>query len=83
MMDPDDSQLARSIRRQTADGVLDVVKTNGAITIPTLTKLLSLLAERTDYPHHVEVAVVVGGLLKTIDNEVDAVETVRRLETKR
>jgi len=58
------------------------VDKGGEITLATLARLLTLLAGRTDYPHHVEVSVTVGPIVKTIDNERDALETVRRLETK-
>ena len=68
--------------RGSTRSVAKAVEKGGAITTPTLARLLTLLAEKTDYPHHVEVAVTVGPLLKTLDNERDALETIRRLEAK-
>ena len=73
----------RTMRRNEPDGILEEVAAGGRITIPTLTQLLAMLNERTNYPHHVEVAVIVGALLKTIDNEADALETIERLKSAR
>lgn len=69
--EPRDSQ--RSIGKAVDKG--------GAISMPTLTKLLELLAAKTDYPHHIEVSITTGPLIKNLDNERDALETIRRLET--
>ena len=70
--------------RTGADSILRAVDKGGAITLETLTELLNLLRTKTDYQFHVEVAVLPSGsaLLKTIDNEHDAKETIRRLRTK-
>lgn len=70
--------------RSGADSILRAVDKGGAITRDTLTELLDLLGTKTDYHFHVEVAIVPSGsaLLKTIDNERDAKETIRRLRTK-
>lgn len=75
------SSSFKEIRRSSADGIVEAVRERGAIQPVTLTRLLALLAERTLYRCHVEVAVDTGAMLKTIDNEVDALETIRRLET--
>jgi hypothetical protein len=75
--------LEYQLHRNRADGVVETVRKRGAITRPTLDRLLELLATRTSYPHHVAVEVEVGALLKTVDNEEDALETIRRLEAKR
>lgn len=75
-------RVKEEMRRDTADGILETVKKKGRITMPTLLRLMKLLEEKTDYPYHVQLAVEVGALLKTIDNETDAKETVRRLEAK-
>jgi hypothetical protein len=66
--------------RNTADGVLWAVDKGGPIQPETLEHLLALLREKTDYPHHVAVEVTQGALLRTIDNENDAQETIRRLD---
>jgi len=78
----DRDAVAKAIRRNEPDGILEAVRDKGAITLPTLHLLLSLLATKTTYPHHVQVAVSTGAVLKTIDNEEDALETIRRLEAK-
>ena len=66
--------------RGSTASVAKAVEKGGAITMPTLTRLLTLLQEKTDYPHHIEVAITFGAQVKTVDNERDALETVRRLE---
>ena len=60
------------------------VEKGGAITLETLTELLKLLSVKTDYYFHVEVAILPtsSAILKTIDNERDAQETIRRLKAK-
>ena len=70
--------------RSGASSVLRAVENGGEITQETLTELLDLLRTKTDYHFHVEVAVLPSGsaLLKTIDNERDAQETIRRLKAK-
>lgn len=69
--------------RDSTKSIAKAVEKGGAITMPTLTRLLALLVEKTDYPHHIEVAVTVGGLVKILDNERDTLETIRRLETRK
>lgn len=69
-----------AIRRNSADGIVEAVALGGRIRLETLTTLLVLLEEKTDYKFHVEVAVVTNALLKTIDNEADALETIERLK---
>jgi hypothetical protein len=66
--------------RNSTRSVAKAVEMGGAITMPTLARLLELLVEKTNYPHHIEVAITTGGLVKTLDNERDALETIRRLE---
>lgn len=70
--------------RSGADSVMRAVEKGSAIQLSTLTELLDLLATKTDYHFHVEVAVLPTGsaILKTIDNERDAQETIRRLRLK-
>jgi hypothetical protein len=70
--------------RTGADSVLRAVDKGGNITIETLTELLELLRTKTDYQFHIQVAVLPSGsaLLKTLDNERDAKETIRRLKLK-
>ena len=70
--------------RNGTDSVLRAVDKGGAITLETLTELLELLRTKTDYQFHVEVAVLPSksALLKTIDNERDAQETIWRLKAK-
>jgi len=70
--------------RTGADSIVRAVEKGGVITQETLAELLELLATKTDYHFHVEVAILPtgGAILKTIDNERDAKETIRRLRTK-
>jgi len=68
--------------RDAAESVAKAIENGGQITIETLTRLRVLLDERTTYPHHIELVVWTGALMKTIDNERDALETIRRLEAK-
>ena len=70
--------------RSGASSILRAVEKGGEITLQTLTELLELLRTKTDYHFHVEVSVLPSGsaLLKTIDNERDAQETIRRLKVK-
>jgi hypothetical protein len=69
-------------RRNTVDGILDEVAMGGRIRRETLDRLIALLERKTDYHFHIELAVLVppGALLKTLDNERDALETIHRLE---
>ena len=70
--------------RGSADGILRAVDQGGAIQMDTLTELLELFQTKTDYHVHIEVAILPSqsALLKTIDNERDAQETIRRLKAK-
>lgn len=74
--------IDEQVHRNTADGICETVRERGPITRPTLGRLLKLLRTKTTYPHHVAVEIQVGALLKTVDNEEDARETIRRLEKK-
>lgn len=73
----------RYVRRCSPDGILDAVAEKGRISLETAARLCELLTKKTTYDHHIEIAVVTGAVLKTIDNEEDALETIRRLEHKR
>jgi hypothetical protein len=70
--------------RTGASSIVHAVEKGGPITRETLAELLELLEAKTDYHFHVEVAVLPtgGAILKTIDNERDAQETIRRLRLK-
>lgn len=70
--------------RTGADSILSAVEKGGAITLATLTELMGLLLKKTNYHFHIEVAILPSksALLKTIDNERDAKETIRRLRAK-
>lgn len=68
--------------RTGADSILRAVEKGGEIQLATLTELLELLRTKTDYHFHVQVAVLTNAMLKTIDNERDALETIRRLKAK-
>ena len=66
--------------RGEADEIRMAVHKGGRMTQPTLDRLLLLLEERTNYKCHIAVEVETATMLKTIDNEDDALETIRRLE---
>jgi hypothetical protein len=70
--------------RSGADSVLRAVEKGGEIRLNTLKELLELLELKTDYHFHiaVEIANPRSAILKTIDNERDAQETIRRLKLK-
>ena len=70
--------------RSGASSILRAVEKGGAIQLDTLKELLDLLGTKTDYHFHVEVAILAtnSALMKTIDNERDAKETIRRLKEK-
>jgi hypothetical protein len=67
--------------RNQPQSILKAVDKGGAIQFETLQELLELLASKTTYHFHVAVEVLPtnSALLKTIDNERDALETIRRL----
>ena len=71
--------------RSGAGSILRAVEKGGVIELETLTELLELLHTKTDYHFHVEVAILPSGsaMLKTIDNERDTKETIRRLKEKK
>jgi hypothetical protein len=66
--------------RSSAAEIMRAIEEKGAITEPTLAKLLDLLERKTDYKVHVAVEILTKSILKTVDNEEDALETIRRLE---
>jgi ABC-type ATPase with predicted acetyltransferase domain len=70
--------------RGAPSSILRAVEKGGEIQLSTLTEMLELFRAKTDYHVHVEVAVLPSksALLKTIDNERDAQETIRRLKAK-
>lgn len=70
--------------RTGASSILRAVDKGGDLQMDTLVELLDLLRTKTDYRFHVEVAILPSksALLKTIDNERDAKETIRRLREK-
>jgi len=65
--------------RGAADSILRAVGKGGEIQMDTLTELLELLGTKTDYAFHVAVEILPTGsaILKTIDNERDAKESLR------
>jgi hypothetical protein len=68
-------------RRGEANEVRMAVWKGGKIQRDTLDRLLLLLAEKTTHDCHIAVEVLTPTMLKTIDNEEDARETIRRLES--
>lgn len=69
-------------RRNNPDGIIEAVEGGGRIQMDTLRDLLAIIAEKTTYQAHIAVEVNTGPMLKTIDNEEDALETIRRLRRR-
>lgn len=66
-------------RRHEADAIVKAVELGGRIQPGTLIELLNLIATKTVYEAHIAVEVVTPTMVKTIDNEDDAQETIKRL----
>ncbi len=66
--------------RKSPEAIQDAVAMGGRIRRETLDRLLDLLPKKTNYLHWIALEVRTPALLKTIDNEDDALETIRRLE---
>jgi hypothetical protein len=75
-------RLAKEIRRNEPAGILESVSKNGRIALDTLMELLVVLKDKTPYKFHIAVEVNTGTLLKTIDNEKDAQQTIANLKKK-
>ncbi len=75
-------KVERNTRRNTADGILAAVDEGGRMQFGTLEQLFGELA-RAGMQFHLVVEVRIGPILKTIDNERDATETIRRLKKAR
>lgn len=75
-----DSSFSREDRK-SPEAIQDAVAHGGRIRRETLDRLLTLLPQKTDFLHWIALEVRVAALLKTIDNEDDALETIRRLES--
>lgn len=69
-------------KRHEADEIKMAVHKGGSITRQTQDRLMDLLKEKTDYQVHIAIEVFTPTMLKTIDNEEDAIETIKRLEAK-
>ena len=73
--------LREEYRRDSGARILQAVERGGRIQLGTAERLLSLLAKkRPKYQAHLAIEIKTAALLKTIDNEADAQETIRRLE---
>ena len=72
-------EIDRFVRRNSASGVIAKVHTGGRIKIGTAIEILALISTRTSYKAHLAIEVNTGPMLKTIDNEADAQETLSRL----
>lgn len=73
------------VRRNGPSGIIAKVEKSGRIKLETATRILELIAEMGKlrvftWRAHLAIEVNTGPMLKTIDNEEDAQETVRRLE---
>ena len=68
--------------RESADGRVRAVAAGGRMTRATLDRLLELFEAHTTFAVHIELAINTGPMVKTIDNEADALETIERMERK-
>lgn len=65
--------------RGKPDGIAAAVAKGGRIRIETAIEVLRLIEEKTDFIPWLAIEVQTPMLLKTLDNEDDAQETLRRL----
>jgi len=65
----------------SASNIIRRVKESGAMSIKTLT-ILSMYLDQMKLKHHIAVEVQSGALLKTIDNEADAQQTIDNIRKK-
>jgi hypothetical protein len=70
------------INRCGADAVIRAVNRGGRIKPETAVELMRLIHEQTSHEAHLAVEINTGSMLKTIDNEDDAQETLRRLRER-
>ena len=68
------------IDRKAPEEIQHAVAKGGRIRVATLRRLLELLPQKTEYLFWIALEVNTGAMLKTLDNEDDAQETIRRLE---
>lgn len=66
--------------RNKPEGIAEAVAKGGRIKLETAAEVLRLVAEKTEYVAWIAIEVQTPMLLKTIDNEDDALETIRRLK---
>lgn len=74
--------MSAIIPRCGADAVTHAVECGGRIKLDTAAQLLELIAEKTKHQAHLAVEINTGMMMKTIDNEEDAQETLRRLRLR-
>lgn len=67
------------MKRETPSEIAFAVATGGRIKIETAVEMSALLAEKTNHHAHLAIEVRTATMLKTVDNEADAQETIRRL----
>jgi len=65
----------------SASNIIRRVKESGAISHDTLIELCKQL-DLMGYKYHISVEVQSGALLKTIDNEADAQQTIKNIQEK-
>jgi hypothetical protein len=69
------------VPRDTPEEIAHAVFMGGRIKIETAIEVLRLIEQKTDYRAHLAIEVNTGALLKTLDNEDDAQETLSRLRS--
>ena len=72
---------SRNNNPSSASNIIRRVEESGAMSIRTLT-ILSMYLDQMKLKHHVAVEIQSGVLLKTIDNEVDAQQTIKNIQEK-
>ena len=66
--------------RKSVEGIMIAVTAGGHIRRATLDRLLELIPKKTHHVHWIALEVHTGAMLKTIDNEEDALRTIALLE---
>lgn len=71
--------MPRLVKRSDPEEIAHAIKTGGRIKLETAAEMLRLIEEKTDHVAWIAVEVQTRTMLKTVDNEEDAQETIRRL----
>ncbi len=75
-----EKELRRQLRRQAPAGILEALAQGGRIKLETLQKFAELYPKKAKFNFHFELVVESRALFKTVDNEADLQEILKRLE---